>query len=128
MADRAEVEDPHRKDEPYRCAVIGIYSRLAVTRQKLTSKSPRRRVQSSAEPYGAAEELQADLETIEKSLLANKGEALIEPRLRPLRRAVEVFGFHLASVDLRQNSDVHEEVIAELLATARIVQRLSRSR
>ncbi len=121
LADRAEVEDPHRKDEPYRCAVIGIYSRLAVTRQKLTLKSPRRRVQSSAEPYGAAEELQADLETIEKSLLANKGEALIEPRLRPLRRAVEVFGFHLASVDLRQNSDVHEEVIAELLATARIV-------
>jgi phosphoenolpyruvate carboxylase len=35
-------------------------------------------------------------------------------------RAVEVFGFHLATVDLRQSSDKHEEVVAELLATARI--------
>jgi phosphoenolpyruvate carboxylase len=41
-------------------------------------------------------------------------------RLHPLIRAVEVFGFHLATVDLRQSSDKHEEVVAELLATARI--------
>ena len=37
----------------------------------------------------------------------------------PLRRAVEVFGFHLASLDLRQNADVHEVVIGDLLARAR---------
>ena len=52
--------------------------------------------------------------------VANHGAALARARLRPLMRAVEVFGFHLATIDLRQSSDKHEEVVAELLATARI--------
>ena len=47
-------------------------------------------------------------------------QALIAPRLKPLLRAVQVFGFHLATLDLRQSSDQHEAVVAELLATARI--------
>ena len=121
LADRSGVDNPHRQDEPYRRAMIGIYSRLAATLQRLTGKSAPRRVQSPAAPYETAEDLQADLAIVETSLIANKGAALIEARLRPLRRAVEVFGFHLATVDLRQNSDVHEQVIAELLAAARIV-------
>ena len=54
------------------------------------------------------------------SLLAHHGAALVQQRLHPLIRAVEVFGFHLATVDLRQSSDQHEAVIAELLAVARI--------
>ena len=120
LADRAGDDDPHREDEPYRRAISGMYARLAASLQKLTSKSAPRKSQSS-EPYDNAEELFADLTVVENSLLANKGAALIEARLRPLRRAVEVFGFHLATVDLRQNSDVHEEVIAELLAVARLV-------
>jgi phosphoenolpyruvate carboxylase len=45
---------------------------------------------------------------------------LIPARLAPLRRAVEVFGFHLATVDLRQSSDRHEETLAELFSVARI--------
>ncbi|MFN3496275.1 MAG: phosphoenolpyruvate carboxylase, partial [Hydrogenophaga sp.] len=65
-------------------------------------------------------EFLADLRTIEASLMAHHGEALASARLQPLIRAVEVFGFHLATVDLRQSSDKHEEVVAELLATARI--------
>jgi phosphoenolpyruvate carboxylase len=60
------------------------------------------------------------LRTIETSLRAHHGEAIVAQRLRPLIRAVEVFGFHLATVDLRQSSDKHEEVVAELLAVARI--------
>jgi phosphoenolpyruvate carboxylase len=56
-----------------------------------------------------------------RSLAAgHHGAALVAQRLHPLIRAVEVFGFHLATVDLRQSSDKHEEVVAELLATARI--------
>jgi phosphoenolpyruvate carboxylase len=43
---------------------------------------------------------------------------LADDRLGRLREAVHVFGFHLSGLDLRQNSDVHEEVIAELLAWA----------
>ena len=54
------------------------------------------------------------------AVVAHHGAALTRSRLRPLIRAVQVFGFHLATVDLRQSSDKHEEVVAELLRTARI--------
>ncbi|ADP69408.1 Phosphoenolpyruvate carboxylase [Rhodomicrobium vannielii ATCC 17100] len=120
LAERSNDNDPHRADEPYRRALTGIYARLAMTLRKLADKSALRPPLTSAEPYTKAEDFLADLVVIEESLLANKGGALIETRLGPLRRAVEVFGFHLATVDLRQNSDKHEEVVAELLATARV--------
>jgi len=120
LAERSHDDDPHRVDEPYRRALTGIYARLAMTLRKLADKSALRPPLTSAEPYAKAEDFLADLVVIEESLLANKGRALIETRLGPLRRAVEVFGFHLATVDLRQNSDKHEEVVAELLATSRV--------
>jgi phosphoenolpyruvate carboxylase len=71
-------------------------------------------------PYPAASDLLADLRTIADSLASHHAEALVRPRLAPLIRAVQVFGFHLATVDLRQSSDKHEAVVAELLAVARI--------
>ena len=71
-------------------------------------------------PYADASEFLAQLRTIEASLQAHHGGALAMERLHPLIRAVEVFGFHLATVDLRQSSDQHERVLAELLAVARI--------
>jgi phosphoenolpyruvate carboxylase len=121
LAERANVNDPHRQDEPYRLAMIGIYARLAATQQLLAKRQDAPRpAHSPAEPYVRAEELLADLITVEKSLIANKGEALVDARLRSLARTVEVFGFHLATIDLRQNSDVHEESIAELLRVARV--------
>ena len=52
------------------------------------------------------------------SLKANGGAIIARGRLRALRRAVDVFGFHLAPIDLRQNSDVHERTVAEILAAA----------
>jgi phosphoenolpyruvate carboxylase len=63
--------------------------------------------------------LLADLRTIEARCWPTTA-ALVAQRLHPLIRAVEVFGFHLATVDLRQSSDKHEAVVAELLAVARI--------
>ena len=61
-----------------------------------------------------------DLQVIEDSLTLHQAQALVGPRLAPLMRAVQVFGFHLATLDLRQSSDKHEAVIAELLRVARI--------
>jgi phosphoenolpyruvate carboxylase len=72
---------------------------------------------TQAQPYAAASELRADLDVLYRSLFANGSALIARGRLRALRRAVEVFGFHLASVDLRQNSDVHERVLAELFAS-----------
>jgi phosphoenolpyruvate carboxylase len=73
-----------------------------------------------AAPYPDARSFLADLITVDESLRFHHGEVIASQRLEPLIRAVEVFGFHLATVDLRQSSDRHEETIAELLSVARI--------
>ena len=120
LAERSPDTSPHRQDEPYRLALTGIYARLAATLKKLTGEEANPQAVAPQTPYLQASELLADLRTLEVSLVASHGEALARARLRPLIRAVEVFGFHLATIDLRQSSDKHEEVVAELLAKARI--------
>jgi len=120
LADTSPDHSEHRKDEPYRRALIGIYARLAATLQALSGTEAARHAVAPQNPYLNAADFLADLRTIEQSLAERHGAALTQQRLRPLIRAVQVFGFHLATLDLRQSSDKHEEVIAELLATARI--------
>ena len=110
----------HRLDEPYRRALTGIYARLAATLQALSGGEAARHAVAPQNAYANAEEFLAQLRTIDASLQAHHGAALATERLHPLIRAVEVFGFHLATVDLRQSSDQHERVVAELLAVARI--------
>jgi phosphoenolpyruvate carboxylase len=121
LAADAHDENPHRKDEPYRNALVGIYARLAATAKLLSGYVPPRAPSVSAEPYLTAEQFRADLDTVATSLSAHGAGALSANRLDPLRRAAGVFGFHLAVLDLRQNSDVHERVIAELLQRANVV-------
>ncbi len=111
-ADRA----PERKDEPYRRAIVGIYARLAATAWSLDALEPPQPPVGPAPAYEKAEDLRADLDTLYRSLAENGSADLARGRLRSLRRAVDVFGFHLASLDLRQNSDVHARVVAELVA------------
>ena len=120
LAHRSPDRNPHREDEPYRRALIGVYARLAATLQALTGTEALRHAVAPQEPYAASDELLADLRTIEASLRHHHAQALIAPRLAPLMRAVQVFGWHLATVDLRQSSDQHASVIAELLRAARI--------
>lgn len=120
LAERSPDRNEHRLDEPYRRALTGMYARLAATLHALTGTEALRHAVAPQDPYAAPGELLADLRIIEQSLRSHHAEALIAPRLKPLIRAVQVFGFHLATLDLRQSSDQHEAVIAELLATARI--------
>jgi phosphoenolpyruvate carboxylase len=110
----------HRQDEPYRRALTGIYARLAATLQELSGGVAARHAVAPQNPYAHAADFLAELRTIEASLQAHHGAVLSAQRLHPLIRAVQVFGFHLATVDLRQSSDQHERVVAELLAVARI--------
>jgi phosphoenolpyruvate carboxylase len=118
LAERSPDRSPQREHEPYRRAITGLYARLAATAQTLDHfESPRHAVGTAA-PYAGAAELRADLDTIDESLNAHGSAGLARGRLRLLRRAIDVFGFHLASLDLRQNSDVHERVMAELLVSA----------
>ncbi len=120
LANHSPDANEHRKDEPYRRALIGVYARLAATLKALSGGEAARHAVPPQNPYLTPEELLSDLRVIESSLLTQNAQALVTQRLQPLIRAVEVFGFHLATVDLRQSSDQHEVVLAELLATARI--------
>jgi len=120
LAERSPDRNPHREDEPYRRALTGIYSRLAATLHALTGTEALRHAVAPQDPYASADAFLADLRVIEASLQSHHAQALVAPRLAPLMRGVQVFGFHLATVDLRQSSDQHEAVVAELLRVARV--------
>ncbi|WP_298090215.1 phosphoenolpyruvate carboxylase [uncultured Sphingomonas sp.] len=108
-----------RADEPYRRALSGIYARLAATHQALTGKAAPRPGRLTGEPYPDPRAFRADLIAIARALAGSGGGALASGgALGRLIRAVETFGFHLATLDLRQNSAVHERVVAELLKVA----------
>lgn len=118
LADCAGDASAQRQDEPYRRALRGVYARLAATYPVLTGEAPPRPSPLAAEPYPDAAALKADLQVILDSLIANHGPTFAEGPLPELIRAVDCFGFHLATLDLRQNSAVHARTIAELLAVA----------
>ena len=120
LADSSPDHNAHREDEPYRRALVGVYARLAATLQQLTGTEALRHAVVPQDAYGSAAEFGADLAVIERSLRSHHAGALVAPRLAPLQRGVQVFGFHLATVDLRQSSDQHEAVIVELLRAARL--------
>ncbi len=106
-----------RSDEPYRRALTGIYARLSATHEKLVGKQPGRPSPIPAAPYGHPAEFREDLVAIARGL-ADGGPLATGGALGRLIRAVETFGFHLATLDMRQNSAIHERVVAELLQSA----------
>ena len=103
--------NPHRDDEPYRRALGVILSRLQDTRAALNGKEAK-------SPYAKSDAFRADLQILFTSLTEHGGARLATRRLKRLIQAVRIFGFHLAPIDLRQNSDVHERCVAELLKVA----------
>ena len=109
---------PHRTDEPFRRALTGIYARLAATTKALDHHESLRHAVGDALPYSSSEELRADLDVLSDSLHRHGAKLIADGRLRRLRRAVQIFGFHLAPLDLRQNSDVHARTVGELLERA----------
>src|SRR6185437_961592 len=112
-----------RRDEPYRRALSGIYARLAATYELLTGHPAQRRPVAIGDPYAHPRELRADLAALAHSIGQGGGGLLAtNGALARLIRAVDVFGFHLASLDLRQNSAVHEQVVAELLRVAGVAE------
>ncbi|TPG20863.1 phosphoenolpyruvate carboxylase [Sphingomonas koreensis] len=119
LADRSGDDAATRADEPYRRALTGIYARLAATYTGFTGKPAPRHVAHAAEPYATPQDLRADLVAIAKGLAATGGGTLGSGgALGRLIRSVETFGFHLATLDMRQNSAVHERVVADLLKVA----------
>ena len=118
FAGKSPDRSPHRQIEPYRRALSWIYAKLAATQLALNGERAARNPIADADSYVTPGEVLADLDIIRHSLEANGSSALAKGRLRDLRRAVDCFGFYLARLDLRQNSDVHNACLHEMLEVA----------
>lgn len=122
LAARAGDDSPFRADEPYRQAVRGMYARLyryatgplGVDPAELRAAPP----VLACPPYGSLDELHGDLDVIAASLRTHGATLLADDVVDPIRRAVVAFGVHLCSLDLRQNANVHDRVVAELFAAS----------
>ena len=108
----------HRLDEHYRRVFIHFYARMTATGLRLTGRKLAIRPTYEAEAYENAEAFLADLNCVAESLALDHSQSISNLRLRQLIQAVKTFGFHLATVDLRQSSDVHERVLNELFQSA----------
>ena len=117
LSDESPDKAASRKDEPYRRALILIYSRLSATAKHLGHKIPLRPpVDPHAQPYATSQEFVRDLDVLIDSLFKHGAVYLARGRIAYLRRAAEVFGFHLAPLDMRQHSAIHEQTVAELFS------------
>ena len=110
--------EPARADEPYRRALRVIHARLTATGREILDDQPDHELDLGLAAYATPEEFLADLDTVDASLRGHGSAVLADDRLSRLREAVRVFGFHLCGLDMRQNSEVHEQVVGELLAWA----------
>ena len=115
LVQRARDTSQYRLDEPYRQALRGMHARLAATAQSLIGDVPGPQPIGPREPYLNPGELLADLDVLNLSLRLHGAKTLANGRLAAAIGTVEAFGFHLATLDLRQNSAVHELVVHELL-------------
>jgi phosphoenolpyruvate carboxylase len=116
LAEASGDDAPSRRDEPYRRALSGIYARVCATYASIVGKAPPRPSALKGESYATPADFRRDLLIIANGLSASgEGQLVGIGALGRLIRAVEVFGFHLATLDMRQNSAVHERVLAELL-------------
>lgn len=121
LADASGDDSPFRADEPYRRALRGMYARLAATAHQTLGTLPGRSTHIVRPPYLSPAQLASDLAVVEASLHSHGAGTLADARVEPVRTAVELFGFHLCTLDLRQNSDVHVVVVDELLRAAGVV-------
>ena len=120
LAEKSPHASAHKADEPYRRALTYSYERLSAARKALLGRLPARTPRRDEAPYQTSQELADDLTVVANSLAQNGSADLAEGRLAELREAVQSFGFHLAVMDLRQNSAVHERVVEELLREAAV--------
>lgn len=119
MARQSKDNSIYREKELYRCALFDIQSKIQATKTYLIED------EEVGTRYETANDFYKDLIAIRDSLLENKGESLISGDFVELLQAVEIFGFYLASIDMRQDSSVYEACVAELLKSAGIHSRYS---
>lgn len=126
-------DSPFRTDEPYRRAFYYIESRLVHTEKELLGiidknifiKSHDLENLDNIPVYNNPQEFKSDLETIKASLDEDHDQAVTHSFFTQILEAIDVFGFHLATIDMRQDSSVNESCVAELLKSAGICDNYS---
>ncbi len=96
--------------EPYRVKLRYMLQKLKNMREE--------QFEGTKQRYGSVEEFKADIEVIDRSLRHHYADYVANTHLKKLIRQVELFGFHLAALDVRQHSKEHENAMTELLAMA----------
>ena len=114
LAETSGDDSIFRADEPYRRALRGIHARLWATFAEVLDEVPGPEPRHPLPQYASITECVDDLLAVERSLESHGAADLARHRVAPLRRAIATFGTHLCRLDLRQNSAVHEQVIADL--------------
>ncbi|HCD2522664.1 TPA: phosphoenolpyruvate carboxylase [Corynebacterium striatum] len=115
LAEIANNDWESRVDEPYRRAIYGIRNRV---RANLHALGEKKAPKGDFTPYASPEELQRDLAVIDRSLRQFNDDIIADDRLARIRSAVTTFGFHLYSLNMRQNSKSFEQVLTEVFAAA----------
>ncbi|CAA9419629.1 MAG: Phosphoenolpyruvate carboxylase, partial [uncultured Rubrobacteraceae bacterium] len=106
LPDTAREFATQEKNEPYRRKMLLVAARLHKTLEDSDSSAA----------YESAAELEQDLRVVQRSLLRHGGERVAHGALRDFIRQVDVFGFHLARLDVRQESSRLAATVAELVA------------
>ena len=120
--------------EPYRAVMAGVSGQLADARQETIARplypfyatpslalSPTLSLPLPVAPVPTAANVANTLDIVTDSLSQGRGAALIDGELGDLRRQLDVFGLHVARLDLRQHSAWHERAVAEVLAALHMV-------
>lgn len=121
LAEESEDYSIFRQKEPYRKALNTIKNRLCASKSSILGEG----TQVQAQAYPDAETFKADLVLVLEALKADGKESHTLAPLESLIVCVEIFGFHLASIDLRQDSSINEACVAELLAQAKVEEAYS---
>ena len=114
LAEASDDDSPFRTDEPYRRALRGMHARVWAMAASVLDTVPGPAPHAALAPYESVEELLADLDIVAASLRSHGADLLADERVEPVRRAVAAFGTHMCGLDMRQNSAIHEHVIADL--------------
>ncbi|WP_433622339.1 phosphoenolpyruvate carboxylase [Nocardia sp. CA-120079] len=122
LAEAGYPDPSSHSDEPYRRALHRIRARLSASALATLGELPADGLDMGAPAYPTPQAVLDDLDAVDVSMRASGDGLLADDRLAALRYAVETFGFHLQGLDMRQNSEVHEQVVTELLAWAGVHQ------
>ena len=121
LAERSADDSPFRADEPYRRALRGMHARLWAMADRMLDAVPGPPPHAALDPYQSIDELIADLDLVCRSLRSHDSGELADALVEPVRMAAAAFGTHLCGLDMRQNSEIHENVVDELLRVAGVI-------